>query len=81
MEKEPKTAPQADEIEDKSRREAIAAMAKYTAAIGGAATVVLSAQEAVAWSAASGDPHSHKRPKRKFKRRLRKKVRWWFRHR
>lgn len=42
------------EIVNTERREILAALMKYSAAVGGASTVVLSASEAVAQSAFSG---------------------------
>ncbi len=43
-----------NQLQDKERREVMAALLKYSAAVGGASTVVLSASEAIAKSAASG---------------------------
>ena len=47
------------EIENKERREVLASLLKYSAAVGGASTVVLSASEAVARSAASGSARKY----------------------
>ncbi|WP_170329123.1 hypothetical protein [Ruegeria arenilitoris] len=63
-----------NEIENTERREVLAALVKYSAAVGGASTVVLSASEAVAKSAASGTAHQP-RIKNKDRIRLRRKIR------
>ncbi len=63
-----------DVIEDVERREVMSAILKYSAVVGGASTVVLSASDAVAKSAASGSP---KKKPRKFKNRWGKPRKYW----
>lgn len=62
-------------IENKERREVLAALVKYSAVVGGASTVVLSASEAVAKSAASGTGYRpiDDRDRRKKKKRKKNK--------
>lgn len=57
-----------DEIENKERREVLTALVKYSAAVGAASTVTLSASEAVAHSAASGYAHNPDKKKDAYKK-------------
>jgi len=50
------------DIENPDRREAMSAIMKYSAVVGGATATVLTASEAIAKSAASGAGHANASP-------------------
>lgn len=63
------------EIENADRREAMSAIVKYSAVVGGATTTVLSASEAIAKSAASGGGYADINPQ-DYRQGRRDTARW-----